>query len=271
MKQKYYSIWKNIDKANNPQKFLSFLDTTSNLPSYKRYKKENYENLGLKGEENVLDIGCGLGDDVRNLVKLFDVRVVGLDSSKEMIVEARKRSLKEGVSATFIKGDITHLPFKDNSFDVVRADRVLKYQSDPKRSVKEMVRVTKPRGIISVSDQDWSSWVINTDEKATFRKLKSLKIKSFADGQIGKELSTMFANNEMLKNIQQFTNSLVRHDYINYIPILNDLLKHARSLGLVSSNEAKNFRDDMRYKHDQGLFSSRVTIYTVIGRKNSPG
>lgn len=65
----------------------------------------------LKGYENILDVGCGIGSFEERLSKL---NIIGLDNSKNMLEEAQKRSNKN-----FVLGGAENLPFRDSSFDAV--------------------------------------------------------------------------------------------------------------------------------------------------------
>lgn len=48
----------------------------------------------------------------------------------------------------FQQGDIRHLPFADDSFDVVVSTWVVEILDDPRGAVEELVRVIKPTGVV---------------------------------------------------------------------------------------------------------------------------
>ena len=48
-------------------------------------------------------------------------------------------------------GDMHALPYEDNTFDIVTASRVLGYSEDQPKAAAEMIRVTKPGGVIAVN------------------------------------------------------------------------------------------------------------------------
>ena len=71
---------------------------------------------GISGE--VLDIGCGLGDNSIYFASRGH-SVTGLDGSPTAIEEARRRASEAGVSVTFAVADATKLTGYDGRFDTV--------------------------------------------------------------------------------------------------------------------------------------------------------
>jgi len=71
---------------------------------------------GISGE--VLDIGCGLGDNSIYFASRGH-SVTGLDGSPAAIEEARRRASEAGVSVTFAVADATKLTGYDGRFDTV--------------------------------------------------------------------------------------------------------------------------------------------------------
>jgi SAM-dependent methyltransferase len=71
---------------------------------------------GISGE--VLDIGCGLGDNAIYLASRGH-SVTGLDGSQAAIEEARRRAAEAGVSVTFEVANATNLTGYDARFDTV--------------------------------------------------------------------------------------------------------------------------------------------------------
>lgn len=103
---------------------------------------ERQEELPL-----VLDVGCGDGVHIQQL--LADegrFRVAGIDYSARALASAMQ--LKGDWLP--IHADAQHIPFSDNSFDVVISFGVQAYLPDPDRGFAELVRVARPGGLIGV-------------------------------------------------------------------------------------------------------------------------
>jgi len=74
------------------------------------------ERLSLRGDERLMDAGCGSGRLTAKLVeRLPQGEVVGVDLSHNMLIQAAEH-LSDRIR--FVQADLTHLPF-DNEFDVI--------------------------------------------------------------------------------------------------------------------------------------------------------
>jgi SAM-dependent methyltransferase len=103
---------------------------------------------GLRPGMTVVDVGCGLGFMGSNYWKYFGKGglYVGVDNSSDVLRSAYEGSSTWAVGglASFISGDAYHLPVADDSADCVMCQTLLIHLADPRRALKEMIRVTKP-------------------------------------------------------------------------------------------------------------------------------
>ncbi|MEU4149121.1 methyltransferase domain-containing protein [Streptomyces sp. NPDC026659] len=113
----------------------------------------------LKPHMKVLDIGCGPGTITADLAALVpDGRVTGIDRAPGILDQARTTAAERGLGNTdFAVGDVHALDFPDDTFCVVHAHQVLQHVGDPVRALREMVRVTRPGGIVAVRDADYAA------------------------------------------------------------------------------------------------------------------
>jgi SAM-dependent methyltransferase len=96
----------------------------------------------------VLDSGAGAGDQSRYLVDR-GARVVSIDLSNAIDVVASK--LRMSPAWVGVQGDITMLPFTPGQFDVVYCEGVIQHTRDSVMTVRELVRVAKPKAHILAS------------------------------------------------------------------------------------------------------------------------
>ena len=110
----------------------------------------------LDAVSTVLDVGCGVGHWSMLLAAVMPehVRVTGIDREQSWVEEARRRASARGLEHRFSyqKGDAQRLPFPDDSFDLTTCQTVLIHLRDPAATIAEMLRVTKPGGLVAVAE-----------------------------------------------------------------------------------------------------------------------
>ncbi|KAF2143184.1 uncharacterized protein K452DRAFT_225320 [Aplosporella prunicola CBS 121167] len=108
----------------------------------------------LTDKLRILDVGCGPGTISCDLAALVPQgQVVGVDVSAHVVSAAREVAKERGLkNVEFAEGDVYGLPFGDNEFDVVHAHQVLQHVGDPVRGLREMRRVLKPDGLLSLRE-----------------------------------------------------------------------------------------------------------------------
>jgi ArsR family transcriptional regulator len=110
------------------------------------------EAVGARPFDSLLDLGTGTGRLLELFAPLY-ARAVGVDASTAMLAVARANLDRAGIANAQVRlGDIQHLPFARNSFDVVTIHQVLHYLDEPERAVAEAARVLRPGGRLLVVD-----------------------------------------------------------------------------------------------------------------------
>jgi ubiquinone/menaquinone biosynthesis C-methylase UbiE len=108
----------------------------------------------VKEGDTVLDCGSGTG-----ATGIMAARKVGqsgkvtlFDLSEDMLSVAREKVVRESLQerVAFQTGDMVHLPFDDDSFDVILSTYSLCPVYDPVKAALELYRVTKPGGKLGI-------------------------------------------------------------------------------------------------------------------------
>lgn len=103
---------------------------------------------------DVLDVGCGDGQNSCFLAERFGCHVVGISTGKKGIEQARRLARARGLSrrVTFRLGDGMDNGLPDGSFDRVWVLQSSHFMPDKRRLVEECVRVLRPGGRIALAD-----------------------------------------------------------------------------------------------------------------------
>ncbi|PHS19476.1 MAG: hypothetical protein COA86_04125 [Kangiella sp.] len=123
----------------------SFFDRINQLNWYKRTHKQWFDELNLKKESNILEIGCATGT-LTNYIAESGFIPTGLDSSNKMINFAKTKYSK----LNFKVASALELPFENETFDSVIAASLLNIIPNKPLLLNEMFRTTKQGGNISV-------------------------------------------------------------------------------------------------------------------------
>ncbi|MFZ2411077.1 MAG: methyltransferase domain-containing protein [Candidatus Methanoperedens sp.] len=142
--KEYYLLVKKVFRILAP-----FYDMGTIPISGLRDKAVDFTNAGIGSK--ILDVATGTG----KLAFAFAKRgydVTGIDLSEAMLKVASKKNKYE--NAKFALADATNLPFKDKCFDVSCVSFALHDMplTIIEKALKEMVRVTKPKGITVIVD-----------------------------------------------------------------------------------------------------------------------
>ncbi len=99
-------------------------------------------------EDHVLEIGCGNGKRIKNLIqKAPSGQVFGLDKSEEKIEEAKKLNKKEieEENCAFVAGDPEHLPFETQLFPLGNCIQLIVQMGKSGRSIQRHIESTETR------------------------------------------------------------------------------------------------------------------------------
>lgn len=166
MKIESEHVFRDVDTSGVAPELIRYLEEVAALPEVRAVHDRCLALLDPRPGERVLEVGCGLGADSRELAAHVAPggEVVAIDLSRAMVDAARARH--DGSAVTYATADVTDLPYDDASFDVVRVERVLQHVPDVTRACAEMARVLKPGGRLLAVDTDWGSVAVDLPDTA---------------------------------------------------------------------------------------------------------
>jgi trans-aconitate 2-methyltransferase len=122
-------------------------DYEKNSSAQEKWADALISGLRLKGDEHILDIGCGDGKITAKMAaRVPKGQAVGIDSSQDMIDFARKRFPQaQYANLRFELGDALHLDF-DQEFDLITSFACLHWIKDHMMVLKGVQRSLRPGG-----------------------------------------------------------------------------------------------------------------------------
>lgn len=179
-------------------------------------------------ELKILDMGCGMGDDIFNLdKKLRNVRLYGYELSKETIkiCQEKKANLKPRNDITFYS-DISNI---NEEFDLIINFCVLEHVGDPSEFIKNCSKLLRKDGsIVMVVPNHYYWWYWNPTNLSLMKLLnRDIKTHSVSYDVIlnGVNKAGLYLNYHEIYGYRppQDYFKLVSEDYNDFVKIKNDL------------------------------------------------
>ena len=134
----------------------------------------DFSRFPISHGEQVLDLGCGFG---RHAFEVYrrGANVVAVDWSAEEVAQVNtmfhamrtEGEASPDLLARAVRGDLTALPFPDNSFDAVIASEVLEHIPADEAAFAEIARVVRPGGRVALTVPRWwperVCWALSTE------------------------------------------------------------------------------------------------------------
>ena len=142
---------------------------------HKAYKQMYSLIYPVVRHKQVLELATGTGLIAKHIVRSAE-HIEATDASQETIEQA-----KQGVKSTklyFLVQDMFHLPYADQSFDVVIVSNALHIVPEPERALAEIRRVLKEDGILIAPTFTHAGNDFRGKVKAVFMKLAGFPLHS---------------------------------------------------------------------------------------------
>jgi ubiquinone/menaquinone biosynthesis C-methylase UbiE len=121
------------------------------------YKKELFDWIADLPGRKLLEIGCGLGNDLCQLARR-GLDVTGIDIAPRAVHLARQHLASHGLSGDVSFGNCECLDYADDSFDIVYSSGVIQHTPDIEASIDEILRVLRPSGTLIIILYHRHSW-----------------------------------------------------------------------------------------------------------------
>ncbi|MBU4332076.1 class I SAM-dependent methyltransferase [Patescibacteria group bacterium] len=199
-----------MNQENDVKKFFNkaaqeekgYYDSPKSL-AFKAQKWARRKLLLMIGSkpQTILDAGSGRGDLTTKLAQKFsESKIIGIDFAEDMITIAKKET-KGQPNVSFLKADLTQLPFSDNQFDLCVCLNTLHLlpQNALLKALTELARVTNHLLLVEIK---------NKNNLYTF--FKKIKERLHTKGA----LTTFTASKEIVNILSKNNFSLVKKNNI---------------------------------------------------------
>ncbi len=211
----------------------------------------------------VLDLGAGTGSETAQLCARYpSAEVVGLDLAQPMMAYAHKNHLLD--KAGWCSGDIEHLPFKSDSFDLIYSSLAIQW-CELSKVIKEIKRVLEPGGYFVFSSlaegtmaELISAWrgVDKGNHTNTFEPFEYQK--------------TCLERPQKLKLVSLICQSEIQY-YSNTMRLLRELKAlgvntvHSANRGLMTRRKLNSFTTAYEsFREERGLPLTYRVVYGVV-------
>ncbi len=128
--------------------------------------KWGLSHVTLRGKVKALDIGCGGGANLASLLKMFPSgTVTGMDYSAVSVAQSirlNQAAISKG-RCRVLQGNVSDLPFSENSFDLITAFETIYFWPDLSSSFRQIRKVLRSGGVFLIcnemsdpSDDKWT-------------------------------------------------------------------------------------------------------------------
>ncbi len=112
--------------------------------------KDLMEKLALSADDQVLDLGCGVGVIAEYVSDVTGAFVTGIDYSYPAIDEANEKAADKRERLFFVQGDMNNLELEENSLDAMISLDTLYWAADLEATLSSVAKALKPGGRMGI-------------------------------------------------------------------------------------------------------------------------
>lgn len=264
--------WRAIDRQPEPERYVRMMESRGQTPTQARLRRRFLRFCRIAPGWRVVEVGSGSGVVARDVATLVGPRghVTGIDRSRVLIAAARRRAREERLDRRmdFRLGDAAALALRTGRFDCALAVTVLLHVARPQAVLRELVRVTRPGGVVGLQDQDFGTQVLDhPDRELTRRIFEGVAARMYPEPfsgrtlvrrlvALGLERVRLLADVYQVRSLDPFTHTL-----------LERRARTAVQFGLVGAGSAARWLAAIERAEAAGHFVFTFNYYGASGTK----
>jgi ubiquinone/menaquinone biosynthesis C-methylase UbiE len=268
------SLHQSFQPAGQPsdtEATFAWLDRMDGNPLIQEVKRQMLDACPVRAGDHVLDVGCGLGHEARRLAERVGPqgRVTGIDANPVMIAEARQRAAGLPLPIAFEVGDAHHVDLPDNTFDLCRTERVLRYLASPETAVGEMARLAKSGGSVLAFDFDSDQTIVDAPDAALVRRIAEVLDAAVPSSWIGRQLFGLFKR-AGLRGVRVVPHAICFSGAVGfavYQRLNHGTIDQAVHAGQVTADEVAAWWAALTQAAEAETFFAAVLGFIATGRK----
>jgi ubiquinone/menaquinone biosynthesis C-methylase UbiE len=264
------NLQKGFQGAGEPDaaSLLRWLEFADAQPAVQEVKRQMLMLGPVGAGDRILDVGCGIGLETVRLAERAGStgRVIGIDTNPSMIAEAGRRASGTSLPVDYAVMDARRLEFPDGTFDLSRAERVLRYIDGPERVVDELARVVRPGGRVVVFDLDSDVTVIDAPDATLARRIHEILDGAVPNCWMGRQLPRLFRQAGLV-DITVVPQVIMLPSLESYRRLVQGLLDAAVAAGNLADVELARWWSDLELFEREGGVLVATLGFVVHGRR----
>ncbi|UTW64165.1 methyltransferase domain-containing protein [bacterium SCSIO 12741] len=235
-------------------------------------KKASYGFLQNLEAGPILELGCGTGSDALQLAQFLgdQYHMTGVDHDPSLLAHGREAAIQAGIqNLDFMEGSAENLPFEENHFQGIRAERLIQHLPNPAQVFKEIHRTLKEDGKVVLVETDWSGLTVyNSDLKTERKFVDFLTHKQVNFGLASREIGLLL-HNQGFRNIQWVVKPFVIHqlEAANKYIMFDKMLMSATNEGFLTEDERSRYLELCQQLDNKDLFACSMSMVTYQADK----
>jgi SAM-dependent methyltransferase len=262
--------WTHLDEPEAAAVAIAKMEALGRSAAEIAARQRTLDLLDIRAGHNVIDVGAGTGVAAVEMARRVgrDGRVVALDASVQLTAFARAAGERAGVGGILDcrTGRAEALPFADATFDRSFCRWLLLHTEAPDRVVREMLRVTRPGGVIMCVEADWETVTVHPGERSLTRRILNFSNDRHIEGWSGRRLAPLLRACGLSQvRVEPIVIVDEGRDGPEWLAFLHQRAQMAAERGVVSPAEASAWREAIDRAAEGGRYFFSVTQFAVWG------